>query len=395
MTRFASLREAVEDPIRGVYWRYVARVAVVEGCLKGGNRLRRALLVMPFDQPFQNYLLQRLWSEGATLTASGRTWISALHRYGRRLPPGIDFCLAELPGGWRTQFAGECAFRSPGIVRQVLDVSGDWAEVRRRFNRKKRELFNRLSARNPFEWRVSNLGADFDFFYDRMYLPLLRRRFGNFGRIESRETLRGFFDRGFLLFLLDKGAPIAASLCAVEGTRYVYFRGGVLDGDDAHVRNDAQAALYFLMIRQAREQGLAEVDLGHSRAFFGDGVYRHKREWGSRVSVDADLGQWLFCFAPGRPDVVRELVAANPLIVETDDGLVGCCAVEGLPDLRELRRLYGADGIVGVSVHSPSSREPVAFSFDEAARDDEVAAASTAAAPGPRTQATVRVTTDA
>ena len=57
------------------------------------------------------------------------------------------------------------------------------------------------------------------------------------------------------------------------------------------------------------------------------------------------------------------------------------------------RAKYPVDGrqvsVWGLTPHG------VAFSFDEAARDDEVAAASTAAAPGPRTQATVRVTTDA
>jgi hypothetical protein len=82
-------------------------------------------------------------------------WIPALKRLAKDLPADVDFCIAALPSRWDRTFATLHDFKSPTIVRQVIDLSGDWPDITKRFNKKKREIFNRLTKKNPYEFRIS------------------------------------------------------------------------------------------------------------------------------------------------------------------------------------------------------------------------------------------------
>jgi hypothetical protein len=175
--------------------------------------------------------------------------------------------------------------------------------------------------------------------------------------------MRPYFDRGFVLLLLEGEQAIAGSVCYVEGDTLFFHRGGVLDGNEDYVRKDAQAALYYLKVRYAKEHGLSRLDLGHSRAFFGDGVYRHKREWGGAVTVDDDLESWLHVFAFGDPENIRAIAGPNPLIVQTEDGLQGCCAPPDDVSPDDLRRYYAAGGIHGMLVYTPHTITPTVVAF--------------------------------
>ncbi|MEA2746191.1 MAG: hypothetical protein QOI41_334 [Myxococcales bacterium] len=352
------------DTVYSAYARYFTHATLVEGTLKGSDVASRCLMVMPRNSPFEHYLLRRMYGESFTRVRVRRIWIPALKRLAKNLPADVDFCIAALPSRWDRTFATLHDFKSPTIVRQVIDLSGDWPDITKRFNKKKREIFNRLTKKNPYEFRISKELADFDHFYRRMYFPHTEKQFGKAAKIDSYETLKTYFQRGFLLLVTEGGVDVGGSLCFFEGDTMVFHRGGVLDGNEEHVNNGAQTSLYFYKIRYAKEQKRARLDLGHSRAFFDDGVYRHKREWGASVTVDDDLKSWLYFFNPKSCRQGASMFRKNPLIVHTGDGLKGYCVVPEDAELsdaekRDIAKRYDSPGIRGIVFKSHNGRSVV------------------------------------
>jgi hypothetical protein len=359
---------ALKDRVSGAYERNFTHATLVEGVLKGTTASCRCLLVMPDDSPFQNYLIGRMFGDSFRKVRTNRIWIPMLAGLVGRPPADVDFFVASLPRKWDDEMEPLSDLKSPSIVRQMVDISGDWNDIKKRLNRKKREIFNGLSTTNPFEYRISEDAADFEHFYHRMYLPHISRQFGSAARIDSHALLRSSFDEGFLLLLTDQGKDVAGSLCYFAGDTMTFHRGGVLDGDDEHVRKGAQTALYFFKFRHAKEHGMCRLDLGYSRAFFDDGVYRHKREWGASVGVDDDLASWMYLFDPRRSPKTSLFLANNPLIVQTAHGLTAYCVTPNgtapsAAKKSDLEKRYYAPGLDGVLVRPPAVELPVRFVF--------------------------------
>ena len=372
MKRILALKSAgaLKNELYSVYVRHFTHATLVEGTLKGSGLPCRCLLVMTRNSPFENYLLGKLFEGSFKRLSVRRMWIPTLKKLAKHPPPGVDFIVASLARKWDREFEGLHHLKSPPIVRQVLDLSGDWTDIKKRLNRKKREVFNGLLTTNRYGYRVSRDPRDFERFYYQMYVPHTKKQFQAAARVDSYASLKTNFDNGFLLMLTEGGQDVAASLCYIKGDTMTFHRGGVLDGSEEHVKNGAQTVLYFFKVQYAKERDLSRLDLQHSRAFFDDGVYRHKREWGASVSVDHDIVSWMYLFDPKGSAQAAAFLHKNPLIVQTKDGLVGYCesAHDGAPAKTkkgDLEKRYYAPGLGGMRVRSGGAE--TSFRFDSSA----------------------------
>ena len=351
-----------------IHQRYFTHATLFEGTLGGSSTSCRCLLAMPRDSLSETFLLGRIYGGSFRRIWRRRIWIPWLTRWARALPPDVDFCIASLPTRWDEVFASRCMLKGPPLVCQEIDLEGDWPDFKKRLHRKKRELLNRFLTRSPYDSRVSRDLAEFDHFYHRMYVPHAERQFEKEAKIDSYQRLRGVFERGFLLLLAEGGRDVAGSLCYVDGDRLVYHRGGVLDSSEEHVRNGAQAASYVAMFSQAKAMKLKRLDVGTSRAFFDDGVYRNKREWGASVRVGEDLERWWYLLNPGDSEPCASFLQQNPLIVQTPEGLMGHL-MAGIPtehpgaEVAEIRRHYGARGLKGMLVSRRCGGSPLLIPF--------------------------------
>ena len=261
---------------------YVGRATLAEGILKGTQLPFRCLIVG--GEAFSGYLLVRIFGESLKILKRRRIWIPSIKRLAKNPSSDLDLIIAILPHSYRARFRGVYDFCGPQNVKQVVDITGSWEEVRKQFHRTKRHLVNRLEASQEFNFRISNDPKDLELFYHRMFVPHTQRQFGNYAVIESYEAMRKSFKSGFLLLLESEGRAIAAFLCAIKDGVLSYRRAGVLDGDERHVQSGAQTALYYYQIRLACERGLRAVNLMYSKPSLNEGVYRSKREWGAAVS---------------------------------------------------------------------------------------------------------------
>jgi hypothetical protein len=248
-----------------------------------------------------------------------RIWIPALRKLIQEKANSFDLCVAVLPKAYESTFRGLYDYRGTEAVRQVIDTSGSWEDVRSRFSKKRRQITNEFPEKTGLAYRMSNGLEEFDFFYHRMHVPHIKKRYGELSGIDSYDDMKKFFLKGLLLFVTKGDAAVAGALCLVEDGTLVFRRTGVLDGDETHIEGGAQTALYYFQLKYANEHNLRAVDTMKSAPFLNDGVYKHKRDWGATVLPDDESSDWSI-FNKGPPKNRGFLRATDTVHSTRSDG---------------------------------------------------------------------------
>ncbi|MEY4752709.1 MAG: hypothetical protein RJA44_384 [Pseudomonadota bacterium] len=328
-----------------------SRVFMVEGELKGCGSPFRTVMAMHPNSYSARFLLGRIYgSEHSVLSQR----LLPYHGIGTLLArQSADLCIINAPARFRPALERQGALIAPDMVRQVIDLRGGIEQAKRGFRSRNRTLFNKYAQRSPFAIRVSRDVADFEYYYDRMFVPHTRKQFSHMPVIDTREALAERFAQGFLLIANRDGQDVAADLCYEQDRRLHYHRAGVLDGDEQHIQDGAQTALYVHMMLLAAERGLDYLDLGASRPFIDDGVYRHKRVWGARV-LPEDSRDKIHAYLPLSEHGLTRFLRHNPMLAfEHGQHIAAHMAAEdesGFDSAEALKRC-GADGVSGVHVH--------------------------------------------
>ncbi len=362
-----NLLKALKHWIYPTASKYFSRAALVEGVLGKTDQPFRCLLID--NSPFTEYLLHKAFAEPAHIAKKWKIWIPALKRLIGEPPLDLDMCIAVLPQRYESNFRGLYNFKCREWVRQVLDISDPWDSIRRRFHKNPKETERKI-RKHSLSIRVSNDTGDFDSFFYQMYLPHTLKQFGSLSNVSTYEYMRSVFSRGFLLLVMDGDKAISGGICFACDGALTFSRLGVLHGEERYLRKGAQSALYYFIIRLAKDNNLQKVDLMKSRSFLDDGVYRHKREWGATVYPDDESESWVYFFIPRASRKAASFFESNPVIIHTENGLKGVVGINSgikLPDeaRRDLMGQFYAPGIESLLVLSPHSDMPVEVSFGD------------------------------
>ena len=366
-------------PIVAFIW---ARIALVEGTLKGGKTPFRCMLVG--QSSFNDDFKVRIYEGPPSEIRSWRVPILLLPYILSRQQ--YDLCVAVLPTFYDLLFRRLCKYKGQEEVRQVIDTSASWEEVRKSFSKKKRQVTNNFAEKHGLSYRMTNDEKDFDHFYYRMHVPHIQRRYGQLAQVDSYSTMKGYFEKGLLLFVIREDIPVAGALSLIEGKTLVFRRSGVLDGDEANVKGGAQTALYYFQIKYAVDNKFDAVDTMKSAPFLNDGVFRHKAEWGAMTLPDHEATRTIYFFTRADAGTLAQLFAAHPLIVHKESGLMALLGDSVAPDLastqsgRVFAQQFHMPGLSKAVVHTRGGASEIALrnSADFATEIDSAASAVSA-----------------
>lgn len=336
-----------------VFSKFFSHATLVEGRLKGTEHPFRCLFVD--NSSFADNLMARMYETPPVVLQRRRIWIPSLKKLIAVKPGSIDLCVAVLPTAYESTFHGLYDYKCTEAVRQVIDTSGSWEDIKSGFSATKRKKTNRFSERYGLGSRVSEDLKEFDFFYHRMFVPHIKKRFGELSVIDSYHEMKEFFLKGRLLFITKDNEAVAGALSLVEDGTLVFRRTGVLDGDETHIEGGAQLALYYFQIKYANEHNLRAVDSMMSTPFLNDGVYKNKREWGATVLPDNESRTWVYFFHASPSEKIANFFEINPTIVHSDKGLKGVIGISGAMDIptvsiSDITHRYQARGLGGFTV---------------------------------------------
>ena len=194
------------------------------------------------------------------------------------------------PGDWKVFFT------VPQWIKQVLeDIERPLEDILSDMNQSMRRKIRRLDS-EEFTYVFTQEEEDFDFFYNRMYLPYIPARHQGQGMVlREYESIHNLFSEGGLILIKDCLEPACGMVCVFKDDTCVACQMGVLDGEFKRVQRGVNVALWWSMLDWARSQGASRFDLGGSRAQISNGGFNFKRQWGTRVCKQEDLHtHWSF-----------------------------------------------------------------------------------------------------
>ena len=127
--------------------------------------------------------------------------------------------------------------------------------------------------------------------------------------------------RAELMLIHRNGVDVAGLMLIRHPTHAHAWALGVLDGEHAHVKAGALAAVYRFACQYSWSLGYRTIDMGMSRPFLNDGVLQYKKKWGLRLTTPNER-LYVLRFEP-RSEAARAFLQRNPFLYERDGGLHG------------------------------------------------------------------------
>lgn len=234
--------------------------------------------------------------------------------------PSSDMIIVEATRHLIRKLPRQNAIVLPQYVHHILDVRGDWQDVRGRFRKSTRHEL-RLTRKYGYQYEVSHDDQDFEFFYRDMYLPTMKIRHGDLASPMSVSEAHRTFRHGFLFLVKRDGRRVCGSLCHVERDTVRYMIMGVIDGDEQIMREGAGGALNCLRIQWANQQGYKAVNfLGSGIPRLNGGMFQYKRKWGTTVCVPPHLHRQIWIGIRRNTPAVSRFFKDNPFIVVDKKG---------------------------------------------------------------------------
>ncbi|GGZ89141.1 hypothetical protein GCM10010371_56380 [Streptomyces subrutilus] len=208
---------------------------------------------------------------------------------------------------------------APFRVHLVVDVPSSAEALDRQISRRERWEFRRNQRAHHWALEEDASPEAFDFFYRTMHAPTMRRRHGDRSRTENRATARhAILRHGTLMFVTAAGVRVAGVLCHWSRDRRTLTTRllGVRDGDQRHYDEGAFKAVYHLLLRWARENGVEHVDFFGTEAFLGKGIFQWKRKFGPRVVLPPNhfSDKRIRLYVRRDTPRTRDFLVANPLL---------------------------------------------------------------------------------
>ena len=304
-----------------------------------------ASVILAGGSPVNSYILERLFDGDTVTTPLGRCWLGALPKRLRSLKDEADLVIARVETGVSRRLFGDAFLRMPEIVDAQIAVP----HPDERWPRSKSARSNVTRVKKSgLGWSISHDPADFDFFYDKIYEPYVRDRFGASAAVASRGMLRFRFAQGGLQWILHGSDRVAGQLLESCGRQ---LRCVVVGYDPAYDANrlGVGAATMIFAVHYAQSQGFDVIDLGGSRPSLHDPVLLNKRFWGADFMVRDRATHDLVVAWPTWNDMAANFLTTLAPVHREDRDLVGFTAPAEEPEssdrliVRGLKALFVVD----------------------------------------------------
>lgn len=250
----------------------------------------------------------------------------------------------------------------PHRVELVLDVRGTWEEVKRRFSRETCSSDLRKMWKYGYTHEVSHSDQDFEMFYHQIYLPSVRARYGEVARLRAFREVYQDFRRGWLFLIKRDGVYVSGGLWTSQQGVVNLELLGVLNGDMQLLREGAQVAVYYALIKWAHQMEYRAVNFGTCLPYLEGGLFRYKRKWGSAVRVPSGDNTRFWIKVCYNTPAVLQFLQDNPCIVINKQGeLLGLIVTDDPASVASAearwRKKYETPGLSDLLIRSMADLE--------------------------------------
>jgi len=145
---------------------------------------------------------------------------------------------------------------------------------------------------NGFTWQLSDKQEDFDFFFEKIYVPTITDSHGGSALTASYENRQHKFETGTmeLLQVMRDNQFLAGVAIDFDNSAPTLRDSGVLNGSLEIKKTSALSAAYLFAMDYLASKGHSNVNFGLSRSFLDDGVLNYKRKFRPVITTGSDDG---------------------------------------------------------------------------------------------------------
>lgn len=273
---------------------------------------RPGTLLTAGSEPWIGYLPNCFFSSEPDCKFIASVSFRELPDYIVRFRKDVDLSIVRVNRWSARKFLGHARLTVPEWVGMKLTVPKDLEQLVRSGKSIKSDMT--LVRRHGYQPVIAHNTAEFDRFYRSVYAPFSRARYGEMTYIRDSHDLRRRFSCGGVLWVEREGKRTAAALFEQKRHTLDLFALGTVNGDYALVREGALAALYYHIIKLAKDLGCTTVDFKGCRPSLHDGLLRFKKKWGTSLYVMTSCYYDLLVDWKEPNQVVREFLTHTPLI---------------------------------------------------------------------------------
>ena len=222
-------------------------------------------------------------------------------------------------------------------VNFVLDLRKPIEEIIRQMSRRRRRDLRKIEE-SGYTYEVYRRSSEvLDFFYYKMYLPYVKKRFEKAASIKSYlESEIIYRHNGGVLIVRKEKDYHGGILFQIRGKTILAWSLGIYEGNRELVRS-TEAALFFL-VRWAKAHDIETLDYGTSLPFLKEGIFTYKKEWGMSVK---ELDQTVLALKiASLTEGSLLLLQQNPFIISDRGAIKGVVLLEGNLNAVELKDVF-------------------------------------------------------
>ena len=224
----------------------------------------------------RSYYLGLLFGADPEIAYAGRFFFWRITGAVRKYYPECGLIVWEHAPAVRWLLKSRPHFLVPHWIKMEIDISRPMRAMEK-ISRSGYRNIARLISKYRYTFTRAEAPEDRAYFYERMYLPFAKARFGGTAYVQPYAAV---FEKpgaaSELYMLRENGRKVAGMVMLFDagGPALGFF--GVLDGRVDMLRRGALGAAYYFSIKVLQGRGHARVAIGDSRPFIHDGITRFK-----------------------------------------------------------------------------------------------------------------------
>jgi hypothetical protein len=245
----------------------------------------------------------------------------------------------------------------PHYVHHILDVRGDWQDVRLRFHKTVRGHELRLVRKYGYEYDVSHDRQDLETFYYQMYVPTMNERHDELSTPLSIGEVYQYFRHGCLFRVMRDGDWVSGVVCHFQQDVLIADIMGVKNADVRLIHEGAASTIYYAAVHWANRHGYEAVNFLGTGPYLGEGGFQYKRKWGTAISVPPHLHRQIWIKVRRITPAVSRFLKENPLVVDENEKLHGLITVDDPHNIsaktkKEWEKHYVTPGLSSLLIRS-------------------------------------------
>jgi len=237
-------------------------------------------------------------------------------------------------------------------------------------NKSLRENIRKFRQHN-YSYTITRDPAQFEYFYNQMYLPYVEGRFGEITAKAGFRQMERIFEKGQILLVKKGNEYVSGGVVRVEGNTVFFPFLGILGGKLEYLKGGALTALYYFTILWAKETGCKWLDFGHCRSFLKDGVFNYKKHWGMEIKISRRYRNIFGMKICNVHQGVQSFLEKDPFIFIDQEKLKGLIFIDDayplpLEEVESLLMTHSISGLDSLLIVSPKGYTKQAEEFAKA-----------------------------